>query len=159
RPRLGDRACPRESDREEDRDVDDVVAPEVEDAAPAGLQELQARELAVAAVEDRVEEEEERARQLHHRPLGEEERRAREADAHGASARAAAASSVSRRSAGPARCRRSAASGRARSAFRYATCGTTSEGRKTRRAREAPGSASKPARRAARAILSSRVNP
>src|SRR5204863_10076603 len=53
------------------------------DSAPARLEELQARELAVAAVEDRVEEEEERSYQLRRGALREEERRAREADGDG----------------------------------------------------------------------------
>ena len=48
-------------DRPEERGMDDVVAPEVEDAAEPGLLELQPRELAVAAVQDRMEQDEERA--------------------------------------------------------------------------------------------------
>ena len=51
----------------EDGRVHDVVAPEVEHASEAGLLELQARELAVAAVQDRVEQEEQRPGGLHRR--------------------------------------------------------------------------------------------
>jgi hypothetical protein len=40
--------------------VHDVVPPEVEDPSKAGLLELQARELSIAAVQDGVEEKEER---------------------------------------------------------------------------------------------------
>src|SRR5215472_4847729 len=67
----------------EDRDVDDVVAPEVEDAAVARLLELQPGELGVASVDDRVEQEQDSAPDLDGRPCGEEERRAGDADPDG----------------------------------------------------------------------------
>ncbi len=48
----------------EHADVDDVVSPEVEDGASGRLHELEPGELAVAAVEDRVRQEQERADEL-----------------------------------------------------------------------------------------------
>ena len=64
----------------EDHHVDDVVAPEVEDGAARRLEELEPRELAVAAVENRVAEEDEGAQHLPCGPGGQEERRAAEPD-------------------------------------------------------------------------------
>ena len=72
--------APADGHAAEDRHVDGVVAPEIERRAALGFEELQPRDLAVAAVQDRVQEEEERARDLPAGGRGEEERRRRQAD-------------------------------------------------------------------------------
>src|SRR5262245_57502037 len=64
RPPLADRTAPGHAESREDRDVYGVVRPEIEDPSAAGLLELQAGDLAVATVQDRVEEEEDSARDL-----------------------------------------------------------------------------------------------
>ena len=82
RPRRGDREAPPHRHAGEHRGVDEVVAPEVQDRAMRGLQVLEPGELAVAPVEDRVDEEGEGARELPNRRRREEERRRAEADRH-----------------------------------------------------------------------------
>ena len=64
RPRLLDRRGPAHGDAGEDRDVHDVVAPEIQDAAPTRFLESQPRDLAIAAVDDRVREQQQRAGEL-----------------------------------------------------------------------------------------------
>src|SRR5207249_7085303 len=63
--RSGGETAPR-GDAPEHGDVDEVVAPEIEDGAAARLDELESRQLAVAAVEDRVGQEEKRPRSEEH---------------------------------------------------------------------------------------------
>src|SRR5881396_204841 len=69
RPGRAAVAAPSHGDAQEHGDVHDVVAPEVEHRAPAGVLKLQPRELAVAAVEDRVSQEEQSTGELPPRRL------------------------------------------------------------------------------------------
>ena len=61
--------------------MNDVVAPEIEHAAQARFLEPQARELSIAAVQNRVQKKEHAADDLDRRTHGEEEGRAGEAEA------------------------------------------------------------------------------
>ena len=82
RPRRVAGQAPADGHAGEDGLVHEVVAPEVEDGPAARLQEFQPGDLAVAAVEDGMGEEEEGARDLGQRVDGQEERRPQQADAH-----------------------------------------------------------------------------
>ena len=64
--------APADAHADENDDVNDIVAPEIEDAAPSRLLEFEPRQLPVASVEDRMGEKQERANGLHARAKGQE---------------------------------------------------------------------------------------
>ena len=63
--------------------VHDIVAPKIENAAPSRLLEFEPRQFAVAAVEDRMRQEQERADGLHEGARGQEKRAAADPDRDG----------------------------------------------------------------------------
>src|SRR5262249_52867781 len=73
RPCFAICAAPPDGDRGKDGHVDEIVSPEVEDPSPSGLLELQASQLSIAAVDNRMQEEKQCADGLENRPREKEE--------------------------------------------------------------------------------------
>ncbi len=80
RPTRACRQRPTDGHAGEDGGVDDVVAPEIEDATEFGFLELQPRQLPVASIHDRVQQEQQRAHRLPGPVRREKEGRAEDAD-------------------------------------------------------------------------------